>query len=202
MGEGEWRPWDDHLLWCSGRGYLEVLGRRARANGCPWDEDIEDTCSAAREEATSRSAVGEGGGAVERDDMPCSSGRGAISSPAVAEGKWLPVGSGGIRWAAAKGGHLEVLQWLKANGCPWHARGMPVERECMHFAVGAHAGGCPCDARICNNAGVGEPSQATLLGALGWAETSGCPRSAGCAATVLLKHRRAAGCRLCSVLCL
>ena len=21
--------------------------------------------------------------------------------------------------AAAEGGHLEVLQWLRANGCPW-----------------------------------------------------------------------------------
>jgi hypothetical protein len=22
-------------------------------------------------------------------------------------------------YAAARGGHLEVLQWLRANGCPW-----------------------------------------------------------------------------------
>ena len=24
---------------------------------------------------------------------------------------------------AAKGGHLEVLQWARANGCPWTASG-------------------------------------------------------------------------------
>ena len=22
-------------------------------------------------------------------------------------------------WAAAKGGHLEVLKWLRSEGCPW-----------------------------------------------------------------------------------
>ena len=22
-------------------------------------------------------------------------------------------------WCAAQGGHLEALQWLRANGCPW-----------------------------------------------------------------------------------
>ena len=30
----------------------------------------------------------------------------------------LPVGRGTCS-SAAKGGHLEVLQWARANGCPW-----------------------------------------------------------------------------------
>ena len=46
---------------------------------------------------------------------------------------------------AAEGGHLEVLQWLRANGCPWH-------RDTCYFAVDkghvevlrwARENGCP-----------------------------------------------------------
>ena len=33
---------------------------------------------------------------------------------------------------AARGGHLEVLQWLRAQGCAWH------ERTCMAAAEGGH----------------------------------------------------------------
>jgi hypothetical protein len=48
---------------------------------------------------------------------------------------------------AAEGGHLEVLQWARANGCPWD------ETTCMgavvrdHLAVlqWARAHGCPWD---------------------------------------------------------
>ena len=30
----------------------------------------------------------------------------------------VPVGRGNV-FRAAEGGHLEVLQWARANGCPW-----------------------------------------------------------------------------------
>ena len=48
---------------------------------------------------------------------------------------------------AAEGGHLEVLQWARANGCPWD------EWTCHNAAAGghlevlrwAHANECPCD---------------------------------------------------------
>ena len=48
---------------------------------------------------------------------------------------------------AAEGGHLGVLQWLRANGCPWH-------RNTCHSAVykghvevlrWARENGCPWD---------------------------------------------------------
>ena len=46
---------------------------------------------------------------------------------------------------AAWGGHLEVLQWARANGCPWD------ERTCKRAAEGGHlkllqwaiSNGCP-----------------------------------------------------------
>ena len=46
---------------------------------------------------------------------------------------------------AARGGHLEVLQWARQNGCPWD------EYTCVYAAMGGHlevlkwarANGCP-----------------------------------------------------------
>ena len=46
---------------------------------------------------------------------------------------------------AAYGGHLEVLQWARANGCEWNAL------TCSYAAQGGH------------------------LGMLQWARASGCP---------------------------
>ena len=39
-----------------------------------------------------------------------------------------------VCWAAAKGGHLEMLQWAQANGCPWSAD------TCKAVAEGGHLG--------------------------------------------------------------
>ena len=35
---------------------------------------------------------------------------------------------------AAENGHLEVLQWARAHGCPWNAR-VPLERMFWGFGV-------------------------------------------------------------------
>ena len=51
---------------------------------------------------------------------------------------------------AAKYGHLEVLQWARANGCPWD------EKTCLGAAEGGHlevllwarTNGCPWDERV------------------------------------------------------
>ncbi len=51
---------------------------------------------------------------------------------------------------AAKGGHLEVLQWARQNGCPWN------ELTCTEAAKGGHLevlqwareNGCPFDPRV------------------------------------------------------
>ena len=75
------------LRLCRGGGHLEVL-QWARANGAPWDED---TCTAAARTATWRCSSGR-----ERTDVR---------------------GDEGLAAVAASGGHLEVLQWARANGC-------------------------------------------------------------------------------------
>ena len=48
-------------------------------------------------------------------------------------------------WYAARKGHLDVLQWARANGCPWY------ENMCKEAVRGGHlevvkwlrANGCP-----------------------------------------------------------
>jgi hypothetical protein len=59
--------------------------------------------------------------------------------------------------AAASAGHLEVLQWLRANGCHWD------EETCSRAAEGGHlevlqwlrANGCPWDEAACMQAAEG-----------------------------------------------
>ena len=47
--------------------------------------------------------------------------------------------------AAARGGHLAVLQWARANGCPWDAWTCAYAARDGHLAVlgWALANGCP-----------------------------------------------------------
>ena len=48
---------------------------------------------------------------------------------------------------AARGGHLEVLKWARANGCPWDGRTCAFAAEGGHLEVlkWARANGCPWD---------------------------------------------------------
>ena len=84
----------------------------------------------------------------------------ACATPRRREATWSPSGAR-CEWArqpprcewdeetceaAAKGGHLEVLQWARQNGCPWN------ELTCSAAAGGhldvlqwAHENGCPWD---------------------------------------------------------
>eukprot|EP00230_Micromonas_polaris_P008967 CAMPEP_0117645366 /NCGR_PEP_ID=MMETSP0802-20121206/11508_1 /TAXON_ID=38833 /ORGANISM="Micromonas sp., Strain CCMP2099" /LENGTH=190 /DNA_ID=CAMNT_0005450733 /DNA_START=85 /DNA_END=655 /DNA_ORIENTATION=+ len=50
---------------------------------------------------------------------------------AVGTRERLPVGRGDM-YVAAEGGHLEVLQWARATGCPWD------EETCEYAAGGRH----------------------------------------------------------------
>eukprot|EP00611_Tribonema_gayanum_P019741 TRINITY_DN3479_c0_g1_i1.p1 TRINITY_DN3479_c0_g1~~TRINITY_DN3479_c0_g1_i1.p1 ORF type:complete len:218 (-),score=36.19 TRINITY_DN3479_c0_g1_i1:283-936(-) len=76
--------------------------------------------------------------------------------------------------AAAEGGHLELLQWARANDCPWS------KRVCSGAASGghlellqwAHANGCPWDQEVCSAAAAGGH-----LEVLQWARANGCPWS-------------------------
>jgi hypothetical protein len=127
----------------------------ARDNGCPW---TEWTCAYAAKgghlevlkwgaptavPGTSRHVRLRRAKAISR----CCSGRGptavhGTSRRAAAEGGHLDVlqweRANGCSWVqstcevAAKGGHLEVLKWARANGCPWD------EWTCAYAAEGGH----------------------------------------------------------------
>ena len=69
-------------------------------------------------------------------------------------------------------GHLEVMKWLRANGCPWN------EETCMGATEGgqqkvlqwARANGCPWDGNTCSAAALGGH-----LEVLKWARANRCP---------------------------
>jgi hypothetical protein len=75
-------------------------------------------------------------------------------------------------YAAARGGHLEVLRWLREHGCPWD------EDTCAYAAYGSHLEvlqwarehGCPWDWWTCAYAAYGGH-----LEVLQWARENGCP---------------------------
>ena len=54
-------------------------------------------------------------------------------------------------WMAAKGGRLEVLQWAHANGCPWDFRTCEMAAKYGHLVVlqWARANDCPWDEMTC-----------------------------------------------------
>ena len=74
--------------------------------------------------------------------------------------------------AAAEGGHLEVLQLLRTDGCPWS------KHTCEYAAKGGHlevlqwarANGCPWNRCTCSAAAEGGH-----LELLQWARANGCP---------------------------
>jgi hypothetical protein len=72
----------------------------------------------------------------------------------------------------ARGGHLSVLLWLRAHGCPWSPRACGSAAEGGHLSVlqWLRANGCPWDEFTCEAAaGVGH------LAVLEWARANGCP---------------------------
>ena len=87
--------------------------------------------------------------------------------------KWLR--SEGCPWdesacaGAAQGGHLETLQWLRSEGCPWD------KNACSFAAEGGHvevlkflrSEGCPWDGRTWKYA-----AESTRE----WLEENGCPQ--------------------------
>ena len=89
--------------------------------------------------------------------------------------------------AAARGGHLEELKVLRANGCPWD------EQTCSHAAAGgnlvvlqwARANGCPWDEETCSLAAGGGifsrlhcVNRSGRFEVLQWLHANGCPRNA------------------------
>jgi hypothetical protein len=81
---------------------------------------------------------------------------------------------------AARRGHLTVLQWARANGCPWdHAIFSAICREAArtgHLPVlqWARANGCPWDHAICS-AICSDAARNEKLHVIVWALETGCP---------------------------
>ena len=90
--------------------------------------------------------------------------------------KWLR--SEGCPWdewtcyGAAQGGHFEVLKWLGSEGCPWDEKACEAAAKGGHFEVlkWLRSEGCPWDERACVRAALGGH-----LDVLWWAIDNGCP---------------------------
>jgi hypothetical protein len=77
----------------------------------------------------------------------------------------------GLCEAAARSGQLEVLQWLRANSCPWDGFTCALAVEDGHLEVRQWllANGCPWDERTCSWAAAGGH-----LKVLQWLRANGC----------------------------
>ena len=73
---------------------------------------------------------------------------------------------------AARGGQLEVMQWARANGCPWNTFTCYCAARGGHLEVlqWARANDCPWDVHTCSGAAYGGH-----LEVLQWARANGCP---------------------------
>jgi hypothetical protein len=94
--------------------------------------------------------------------------------------------------AAARGGHPEVLQWARQQGCPWgsinqfqHVSTSSTAAGAGHLALlqWARQQGCPWDQETCAAAVRGEH-----LEVLQWAWQHGCPYSQESLGKALLEH--------------
>jgi hypothetical protein len=63
--------------------------------------------------------------------------------------RWV-LDHGGERWGAqaSGGGHLEVVQWLRAKGCPWDSQtcAKAAQHGYLEVIKWSRANGCPWDA--------------------------------------------------------
>ena len=80
--------------------------------------------------------------------------------------------NGYLCFAAAKGGHLEVLKWLRENGYPWDNFTCKAAAQQGHLEVlkYLHEKGCPWDKRTCMFA-----AKAGHLDVLKYLHENGCP---------------------------
>ena len=115
------------------------VAKWAKERGCPWD-DVDLRAMRRGRRPPGDAAVGAG----ERRSV----GRGTCAD-------------------AASGGHLEVLQWARANGCPWD------EETCREAAEGGHlevlqwarANGAPWNEGTCRQCRVWRPPGGVAVGA-------------------------------------
>ncbi len=72
-----------------------------------------------------------------------------------------------MSWGAALRGDLEMLQWARANGCPWDAIVCRVAACTGRLEVlqWLRANGCPWDAIVCRDAAAGGRPRGPAVGA-------------------------------------
>jgi hypothetical protein len=108
----------------AGRGHLEVL-QWLRAKGCPWELD-RVYLAAANEGRVAVLRWLRANNVIEHSDVQRD--RWALHAARYGNREmlaWLRDEGGGFQWspklcaAAAAGGRLATLKWLRANGCPW-----------------------------------------------------------------------------------
>ena len=87
----------------------------------------------------------------------------------------VPVGRARVPLRGAEG-RLEIMRWLRRNGCPWDAWTCAVLAEGAHLEAlrWARENGCPWDARTIAAAEAGGHDDV-----LRWARDNGCPEAEG-----------------------
>jgi hypothetical protein len=129
-------------------GHMEVL-QWLHARGCPLDAI---TCASAARGGTWRCSSGRAskrgaGGMI----APAPKRRAAATSRSFS-GR-APMAARGARTCvvAAAYGHLDILQWARANDCPWDERTCLVAAAYGHLPAlrWARQSGCPLDAWTC-----------------------------------------------------
>ena len=100
--------------------------------------------------------------------------------------------------SAARQGHLEVLKWLRSEGCPWNGGTCSLAAANGHLEIlkWLRSEGCPWDARACTTA-----AEMGDLEILKWLRSEGCPwteyactYAAACGHLEVLKWLRSEGC--------
>src|SRR5579872_4304535 len=73
---------------------------------------------------------------------------------------------------AAEGGHLDVLMWARLHDCPWNSKTYAGAARNAHINVleWVKLHGCPCDPNVCAQA-----ARNGHLDVLKWARSNGCP---------------------------
>ena len=172
-------------------------------HGSPPTPSVADLVAVARAKrfrATAdaiRDAIGEGGRVQELPPSEAAE-RGCLGTLKSLHRRGRLTFGEGLCEAAAKGGQLEVLKWLRTNNCPWDEGKCNLAAHFGHLKIlrWACANGCQCSVITCGNAATGGH-----LEILKWLRENGYPWDAetcGYAANGgildLLKWARANGC--------
>jgi len=147
----------------AGSGHLGVL-RWAFTNGCPWDSSVCEAAALGGDVPVLQSAHGIWMYVqVQHVTENCLFCSGSCQR--------LPVGRATCS-AALMHGHLSLLQWARANSCPWneYTYASAALRGQLSVLQWARSNGCDWDSLTCFAAARGGH-----LEVLQWARTNGCP---------------------------